>query len=132
MTTASGQADNRGVRLLIVAVLLVAASGVGVGGTLLVQSFADGDDGERIDEPTNVTPVAKPYERKLTGAEAAAKVPTFLVDEANWNEEDAYGVNCAAEDFNETKRAWVVKCFGERIVLTFRVFDTTGRVEWVQ
>ena len=78
------------------------------------------------------------YERRFTGAEAAA----LVFDRENVRQEAdlaRLGViyfNCGADDFNEDLRAWIVVCkFGNRddveqaADITFRFYDETEEIE---
>ncbi len=78
------------------------------------------------------------YERRFTGAEAAA----LVFDRENVRQEAdlaRLGViyfNCGADDFNEDLRAWIVVCkFGNRDDVeqaadaTFRFYDETEEIE---
>ncbi len=78
------------------------------------------------------------YERRFTGAEAAA----LVFDRENVRQEAdlaRLGViyfNCGADDFNENLRAWIVVCkLGNRddveqaADITFRFYDETEEIE---
>ena len=78
------------------------------------------------------------YERRFTGAEAAAfvHVRVNLTLEPDLLRSGVFYFNCGADDFNEDLRAWIVLCkFGKRDEVeraadfTFRFYDESEQIE---
>ncbi len=108
---------------LATAIVAVVFAGVGAGVVVGVMAWEPWDGG---------------YERRFTGAEAAA----LVFDRENVRQEAdlaRLGViyfNCGADDFNEDLRAWIVVCkLGNRddveqaADITFRFYDETEEIE---
>lgn len=108
---------------LATAIVVVVIAAVGAGVTVGVMLWEPWDGG---------------YERRFTGAEAAA----LVFDRENVRQEAdlaRFGViyfNCGADDFNEDLRAWIVVCkLGNRddveqaADITFRFYDETEEIE---
>ncbi len=108
---------------LATAIVAVVFAGVGAGVVVGVMAWEPWDGG---------------YERRFTGAEAAA----LVFDRENVRQEAdlaRLGViyfNCGADDFNGDLRAWIVVCkLGNRddveqaADITFRFYDETEEIE---
>ena len=145
---------------ILVVALVFAAVGAGTAVGVMVWEPWDGNDGgDRAGvEPSPAsasTPAPTPYQRRLTGAEAAAVVGQSL--QGNFSSELTDQLQqappaevivirrveeCEATDFNERLLAWIVECQistdirGTNIVeeppdvhsQTYRLYDATGRI----
>ncbi len=96
-------------------VLLVLAGAVGALAIAGIVLFAV--DGDTATAPTpTTTPTQNPsptaYQRRLTGAEAEARVKDQATEDYTSPVEDVVGGwrDCEALDFNESTRNWVVRC----------------------
>ena len=113
----------------VLAALIFAAIGAGTAvGVMLWEPWDAGDTESPISTP--------PYQRRLTGAEAAA----IVYDRENERlSADSPGsaliyFSCEADDFNERLKTWIVVCkFGVPDVpaldITFRLYDETEEIE---
>ena len=104
----------------------VASGGLDDDGTANVQATE-----APTERPTaRPTPEPTEYVPKLTGAEAASKAKTWLIDGQTTAEGLAavIGVTCDAVDFNVRDRSWIVICEEAGFSFTARVFDSDGRV----
>lgn len=110
----------------VIVALAFAALGAGVAvGVMFWEPWDGGDTEAPISTP--------PYERRLTGAEAAAIVISSQNRELPSGTSLIY-LSCEADDFNERLKAWIVVCkFGEpdgrAFDVTFRLFDETEEIE---
>ncbi len=146
-------------------IIAVAFAALGAGVAAGVMAWepwdGDGDDDEVASEapPTPVPAKPTPYQRRLTGAEAARIVETtvnreaiqgFLdrIEEAQEKNQEPPPPShfllddCKSVDFNEFQKAWIVECeaalqteVGREPIglgtLTYRLFDATKEVEQV-
>ena len=139
----------------VLAATVFAALGAGVAVGVMAWEPWDGDDSDVVEpSPTSAPspvqePIPTPYERKLTGAEAAAIVKRtlnmqntarLLTPTAEPPEYFIQLEGCQPVDFNESRKAWIVECdatltsveSGNDTPLstqTYRLFDATGKVE---
>ena len=146
-------------RLISLAIFALFFAGLGAGGAVGVMVWEPWGEDEKVvqlaptPKPTTPTPkpTPTPYVRMLTAPEAAAIVESS----ENQRYLDAYLAprepgqlraliqfeGCEAVDFNERSRAWIVQCLQvittsaglelepERV--TYRIFDSTGVIEFV-
>ena len=147
--------------VLIALVLVATGAGTAVGVMLWEPWDGNGSDGNAtVEESLGATagptaspkPTATPYQKKLTGAEAAAIVRTeknkeYIAPFLTPTTADAGDFllqldSCEAVDFNETARAWIVECEGSihsvdtgnespLSLQTFRLYDDTEKIEQV-
>jgi len=144
-------------RMILVG-LAFAAIGAGItAGIMVWEPFTSQESLEATRTPS-LTPT--PYQRRLTGAEAAVTLEKRINDSwgeemrKQWNE-GLRGLrslslleNCKTVDFNEMSRAWIIQCtnyaqtvtLGDRIelgarvelgIVIYRMFDETGKYERV-
>ena len=139
----------------VLAALLLIALGAGTAvGVMLWEPWDGGDGDEAVAEasPTAVLaePTPTPYQKQLTGAEAATIVSRAKNDEnlqfvlTNTPTPPYYLKldTCDSVDFNEAARAWIVECDATFVdtttgrespqpTLTYRLYDATKIIELV-